>query len=281
MIIDFHTHTFPESISEKALHKLSMASATAPFTNGTQSALLDSMAKAGIDYSVTLPVMTNAEQVEKINSGLARKREELKNQGIIAFGGMHPDYGNPKQQLRMLKENGIRGIKIHPAYQNVDLDDIKMLRILDAAASEDMIVVTHAGIDIGIYDHNYTSTAMVLKVLKEIGPFPFVLAHMGGWGCWDDVERDLCGAPVYFDTAFSLGPITTIDTAPHAAIRTENLDKAQFLRIVTKHGIDKILFATDSPWEDQADYVGRLRSFCDSEEMAIRILGENAKSLLF
>jgi len=280
MIIDFHTHTFPQSISEKALHKLSMASATAPFTNGTLNDLLDSMAKSGVDYSVTLPVMTNATQVEKVNHRLAEQQETLKNQGIIAFGGMHPDYENPGKELRFLKSHGIKGIKLHPAYQGVDLTDKKMLRILDAAANEDMIVVTHAGIDIGIYDHNYTSTKMVLQVLREIGPFPFVLAHMGGWGCWDEVESDLCGAPVYFDTAFSLGPITTIDNAPHPAIRTENLDKSQFLRIATKHGIRKILFATDSPWENQADYISRLRDFCDSEEMAEQILGENAKALL-
>ena len=64
MIIDFHTHTFPDTISEKALHKLSMASATLPFTDGTLGGLLSSMEKAGVDKSVTLPVMTSPGQVE-------------------------------------------------------------------------------------------------------------------------------------------------------------------------------------------------------------------------
>lgn len=280
MIIDFHTHTFPDSISERALAKLSMASATAPFTNGTQAALLDSMAKARVDYSVTLPVMTNAEQVEKINHSLAEKLEENKAKGLITFGGLHPEYEPVKEELRYLKSKGVKGIKLHPAYQCVDLTDPKMLRILDAAAAEDLIVLIHAGIDIGIYDHDYASTKQILQVLKEIGEFKFVLAHMGGWGCWEAVESDLAGAPVYFDTAFSIGSITPAPQADHKPILTENLNKEDFLRIVKKHGMDKILFATDSPWEDQADYIDRVSGYCDNEEMKQLILGENARKLL-
>lgn len=280
MIIDFHTHTFPDSICEKTIAHLSMASATAPFTNGSQSALLDSMAKAKVDYSVTLPVMTNAKQVEKINHTLADKLEESKEMGLITFGGMHPEYENVKEELRFLKSKGVKGIKLHPAYQNVDLIDPRMLRILDAAANEDLIVLIHAGIDIGIYDHDYASTKHVLQVLKEIGEFKFVLAHMGGWGCWKQVESDLAGAPVYLDTAFSIGSITPAPQAERPPILTENLNKEDFLRLVKKHGVEKILFATDSPWEDQADYIDRVKNYCDSEEMERMILGENAKKLL-
>ena len=280
MIIDFHTHTFPDSICDKTIAKLSSLSATKPFTNGSVGALLQSMQKAGIDYSVTLPVMTNPGQVEKINHALVEKLEEAKQSGLITFGGMHPDYEDYKKELRYLKESGVKGIKLHPAYQNVDLTDLRMLRILDAAANENLIVLIHAGIDIGIYDHDYASTGHILQVLKEIGDFSFVLAHMGGWGCWDRVESDLAGANVYLDTAFALGQITPAPNAVTPPIRTTNLSREDFLRIVAKHGEDKILFATDSPWEDQTDYIRRIREYCDNARMSDRILGQNAKELL-
>lgn len=280
MIIDFHTHTFPDAICAKVIGKLSMASGTKAFTDASMNGLIASMKEAGIDYSVNLPVMTSPEQVEKINQSMIQNRESLFAQGIVPFGGLHPDYEDYKTEIGRLKAGGIRGIKLHPAYQNVDLNDIRMLRIIEAASEEDMIVLIHAGIDIGIYDHDYASVKQILQVVKEIAPAKFVLAHMGGWGCWDDVERDLTGAPVYMDTAFSIGEITANPQSPHPPIRTVNLEKDQFLRIVRKHGSEKILFATDSPWEGQADYLGRIRKMALTEEEQKNILGENARKLL-
>ena len=51
MIIDFHTHTFPEKIAEKALNNLSNTSRAVPYTDGTASCRLNSMKNALIDIS--------------------------------------------------------------------------------------------------------------------------------------------------------------------------------------------------------------------------------------
>lgn len=281
MIIDFHTHTFPAAISERVLAKLSKLSHTKYFTNGSVNGLIASMKEAHVDYSVNLPVMTTADQVEKVNSSLMADRETLYQQGIITFGGMHPDYENYKQELKRLKDHGILGIKIHPAYQNTDIDDIKMMRIIDCACELGLIIITHAGIDIGIYDHNYTSVSQVLKIIDEIHPEKFVLAHMGGWGCWEDVERDLAGAPVWFDTAFAIGAVTPDEAKTGSPYLTNNLNNEDFVRIVRKHGVEKILFATDSPWESQKDYVERVNKTPLSALEKEMIFSENAKKLLF
>ena len=281
MIIDFHTHTFPAAISERVLAKLSKLSHTKYFTNGSANDLIASMNEAHIDYSVNLPVMTTAGQVEKVNSSLMADRETLYQQGIITFGGMHPDYENYKQELKRLKDHGILGIKIHPAYQNTDIDDIKMMRIIDCASELGLIILTHAGIDIGIYDHNYTSVSQVLKIIDEIHPEKFVLAHMGGWGCWEDVERDLAGAPVWFDTAFAIGAVTPDEAKSGTPYLANNLSNEDFVRIVRKHGVEKILFATDSPWESQKDYVERINKTSLSDLEKEMIFSENAKKLLF
>ena len=52
--------------------------------------------------------------------------------------------------MREIKSLGLRGVKIHPAYQEVYMDDIRYLRILEAAAEQDLVVVVHAGVDIGV-----------------------------------------------------------------------------------------------------------------------------------
>ena len=168
MIIDFHTHTFPDKSSEKIVNHLAHTGCIPPHTDGSVIGLFSSMKEADIDYSVNLPVMTKPGQVEKVNSSLIMQKEYLLDMKIITFGGMHPDYVNYKEELLRLKQAGIPGIKLHPAYQNVDLDDIRMMRIIDEASSQGLITLVHAGIDIGIYDHNYSSVAHILKLLKDM-----------------------------------------------------------------------------------------------------------------
>ena len=280
MIIDFHTHTFPEKISSRVVKKLGITAHIKAYTDGSIENLAASMKKAGVSYSVNLPVMTSPEQVEKINSSMIEDREALLARGIIAFGGLHPDYTDYKKEIRRLREHHIAGIKLHPAYQIINLDDIRMLRIIDCASEEGLIVLTHAGIDIGIYDRNYCSVAHILKVIDEVHPEKFVLAHMGNWDCWQDVERDLAGAPVWLDTAFSIGPIAKNPATDEPPYEEMNLRDEDFIRLCRRHGTDRILFATDSPWQDQADYIGRIKAMDFSDAEKEQIFGGNAVALL-
>ena len=59
-----------------------------------------------------------------------------------------------------------------------------------------------------------------------------------------------------------------------------NLTEKDFVRIARKHGTDKILFATDSPWESQESYIQRIQSLPLDEAEKTRIFSENAKELL-
>lgn len=281
MIIDFHVHTFPDKIALNTIEKLSKLSCTQYFTDGSVQGLIASMQEASVSYSVNLPVMTHESQVEKVNSSMIAGREQLLKQGIITFGGMHPDFADYKTELLRLQQNGIPGIKLHPAYQHTDLTDPRMMHIIDYASQLGLITLIHAGIDIGIYDHNYADVRQILTVVKEIHPQKFVLAHMGNWACWHAVEQDLAGAPVYMDTAFSIGPFTPrkagCDKTPYLS---SGLSNDNFVRIVRKHGADKILFATDSPWEAQKDYIKRIESTSLSAEEKELIFSTNARRLL-
>lgn len=280
MIIDFHTHTFPDAIAIKAIHKLSLASGTIPYTTGTVSDLSTSMKQASISYSVNLPVATSAKQSSSIHSGIAAEMETYERLGIIPFGTLHPDNEDYKEQLKLLANLGVKGIKLHPAYQNTDLTDIRYLRILAQASELGLITLIHAGIDIGIHDHNFSSVSQILQVIREVHPEKFVLAHMGNWACWNEVESDLCGAPVWFDSSFSIGPVELNPNAPANPYSQYTLDDESFLRISRKHGINHILFATDSPWQDQKRYVERFEQIGLTKEELQLFFHENAAALL-
>ena len=71
MIIDFHTHTFPDNIAEKALKKLSDSSRAVPYTKGTASSRFEFMKEAGIEmilFGTDSPWSSQKEYVDKINS---------------------------------------------------------------------------------------------------------------------------------------------------------------------------------------------------------------------
>lgn len=280
MIVDFHTHTFPEKIADGVITKLQGMSCSKPYTRATNRALRESMEQAGIDYSVLLPVMTNSGQVEKLNNIAIETNAQAQATGLLSFGGMHPEYSNYKQELARIQSMGIQGIKLHPAYQGLDLDDIRFLRIIDRASELGLAVLLHCGYDIGIPGRDYSSPDHVCTVMKEVRPDKLILAHMGGWRHWDEVEEKLVGLPVYLDTAFVLGKIE----APNGMQRDPDdcwmLSDEAFVRMVHKHGANRILFATDNPWSAQKRTLEHIRALPLTETEKTAILGENAKELL-
>ena len=297
MIIDFHTHIFPDRIADKTIMALSSVSQIRPSTDGTSHGLSQSMSRAGVDLSINLPVLTTPEQTDKVNDSLLRSREQMLDKGILSFGGMHPGYTAFKEKLHTLAREGVKGIKLHPAYQRTDLDDPVMMRIIDAASEYGLIVLVHSGLDIGIPGHNYSDIPMILRVIEEVRPEKLVLAHMGGWKNWKDVGKYIAGAPVWLDSAFAMGRIDKKEegfpsvsqwipeSEPAAGRNPEdddfyNMTADSFLSLCQKHGTDRILFATDCPWADQKAYVDAFRSLPFTEEEKNAILGENALKLL-
>lgn len=280
MIIDFHTHTFPDKIAGSVIGKLQQLSRSRPFTDATNDGLRRSMEQAGIDLSILLPVMTNAGQVHKLNDLVARINERWQETGLLSFGGMHPDVENYKEALNHVTELGLKGIKIHPAYQGADFDDIRYLRIIDKASELGLIVLTHAGWDIGIPGHNYCDTKHIQRVMREVGPDRLVLAHMGGWQDWKAVGEELAGLPLYFDASFSTGDIVPAPGTTRTPEESHNMNREQFIHLVRKLGTDRILFATDCPWSDQAESLRFVRSCGFSQQELADILGNNAQKLL-
>ncbi|MBR4904991.1 MAG: amidohydrolase family protein [Selenomonadaceae bacterium] len=280
MIIDMHTHIFPDKISAAVVEKLSRTSRTPAFTDGTLNGLKKSMDAAQINLSVILPVATNTTQVEKINSSSAALNEKFSGEGIISFGCIHPDFTNYREELSRIKNHGLKGIKIHPVYQDINLDDAKFLRILYRAAELDLIVVTHAGLDIGFPGVVRCSPQMAKNVIDELGEFKFVLAHMGGWKNWDEVLKVLGGTKIFIDTSFSTGKIIPRRDFVWAEEDLKFLDAAQFMEFVKVFGAERILFGTDSPWTAAGNSIKFVENLPISSADKNKILGLNAKKLL-
>ncbi|MBR5388904.1 MAG: amidohydrolase family protein [Clostridia bacterium] len=278
MIIDFHTHAFPDKIAVKTVDFLKEKSHTVPTAVGTVQNLSEKALAAGIDLSIVLPVVTNPLSTDKINSFAAEINEKTKDTGVFSFGGVHPDTQDLKAALKRVKDSGLKGVKIHPPYQQVKLNDIRYKRIFGLAEEYGLIVISHGGYDIGV-EGDFSSPAMAREICREIKPSRFVMAHTGGWQYWDDVKKYLCGEALYFDTAFSVGNFYYRDDFDEN-LKKPVLGKEEFLEIIRAHGVDKVLFGTDSPWADQKDQIEFMKSLPLKESEKENILGGNAAKLL-
>ncbi len=263
MIIDFHTHIFPEKIAAKTISMLEEKAGIKSATNGTIDGLLASMDEADIDMSVILPVVTKPSQTANVNAFAASVNYHCRGR-LLSFGGIHPDTDDYKRDLDHMKELGLIGVKIHPDYQRVFIDDVRFMNIIEYADALDMIIITHAGIDIGYPEPVHCPPDKMRKVLDALKPKKMVAAHYGGWKQWEEVYEYLAGAPIYLDTAFT----------------SRYINKDMFYKILEKHDKDKILFATDSPWSSQSRDVELMKEMGLPKDVEAAIFGENAKKLL-
>lgn len=268
MVIDFHTHIFPDKVAQKAIPRLASVIQLSPSMDGTLSGLKGSMENSGVNLSVVLPVVTDPHQFDSILRFAVQINEADDPTApvrILSFAGIHPASDDYREQLRLIAREGFRGIKLHPNYQGMVFDDIRYMRLIDKASELGLAVLTHSGDDPYTPNEVYCSPDMVLHVLKEVAPPRLILAHMGNNCGYDEAEDKLCGQNVYLDTAYSL----------------MHMEISQFVRMVHKHGADKILFGTDAPWTSQKESLERLRSVTGlSQQEKQQILWENASLLL-
>ena len=260
MIIDFHVHFFKDDLAPKAMQKLSTAAGIPHFTDGTQCGLTESMKKSGVDISVCQHIATRPEQTQIVN----RWGIKVQTGQIYSFGSIHPDFEEWENEIDYIYSAGIKGVKFHPDYQNFRVDERRLYPIYEYIFSKGLTVLFHAGVDLA-YKPPYACTPHHLS--KVVADFPngrIVAAHMGGYRFWDEVETCLVGKNLFLDTSFSF---------------TE-LGKERFENMISLHGDERVLFASDSPWTSQSAEVENIQSLNLPSKTIDKILGENARLLL-
>lgn len=260
MIIDIHTHCFPDGLAEKAVSSLSVKAGIPAMLNGTVSDLEKSMETNGITCSVLFNIATKPSQTEKINNWAA----QIQDDSIISFGSIHPLYEDWENELRRIRELGLKGIKFHPEYQEFYVDDEVMFPIYELAFELGLVIAFHAGEDVGFAPPYHCTPERLDVLLSRFKGGKIIAAHMGGYKYWDEVEKHIVGKDIYFDTSFAAGI----------------MEDDQAKRIILNHGSDKILFGSDSPWTDQGWSVQRIKDLCLGADIEEAIFYKNAVGLL-
>ncbi len=266
MIIDFHTHIFPDQIAGKVMENIERGLGYKPVALGTRAGLRQHMADHGVDLAVVLGVAITAEHVASTNTWLA----ELGEPALIPFATIHPECPDPAAEVARIKQAGFRGIKLHPLLQRYSPDDPRLFPAY-AEMGEDLVVVIHAGGGDAARGNTSTPGALA-KVFKAFPRLRAVVAHFGGLG--------LSGAGILSEVEEHLVPLQNVafETSHPPGLR--ELGPEFFARIVSRLGASRVVFGTDYPLVSQGEDIEFiLRSPLKASEKE-RVLGQNAQELL-
>ena len=261
MIIDFHVHMFPDKIAKSAIETLSARAKIPVYTDGTLGGTISKMEQAGVDISVVQNIATNVRQTKNVNNFAV---ESDKNDKIVAFGSIHPDDADYKSELDRLKDSGIKGIKLHPDYQNFFINEKRMIPIYEYILKKGFILYFHSGLDAGFPEPVHATPEKIADVLSLFSGEKVCLAHMGGFCMHEKVMEVIVGKDIYIDTSCV----------------AEFVGKEVFKELLKAHQRDRVLFASDSPWNSLKGAVLNIKNLDIDDEYKEMIFCQNAKKLL-
>lgn len=272
-IIDFHTHNFPDALAPRAVEVMTakLNGCMTPVGDGTVATQLSDMEKAGVSKSVICSIATKPSQFQVILDRAKAMRDGVFGkeaaERLIQLCSVHPADRDFEVHLRQIADEGFKGIKIHPYYQDFRLDDPRVVPFFSAARDAGLFVISHCGLDLGFRESPMTcGPAQVASLMRSVPGLVFIAGHLGGCGgnpshATDELlEFQTC----YIDTAV----LSVCDNDPETQ------------RVMAEWPADRIVFGTDYFWRDETQLADWVRRFRPDPSDRQKIFCNNAKSLL-
>lgn len=229
---DMHAHIYPGKIAEKATASVGNFYHMEMESVGLPHVLAEHGKMAGIDRFLVCSVATKVAQVRSINEFIARKCSEYPC--FTGLAAWHQDIENIEDELDDIQQKGLKGIKLHPDFQEFTIDDEKMLPFYRAAHARGLPILFH----MGDYRTDFSSPYRLMRVLEKIPDLTCIAAHLGGYTEWENARKTLSGTNVYVDTSSSLFA----------------LSREQARESIEHFGVEHTMFGTDFPmWEPKEE----------------------------
>ena len=261
-IFDAHIHLYPDAIAPACVPMLASRFGNAAAFDGTVTGARRYAAEKGLKAMLNLPVATKPAQVESINGWAAAINAEADT--IYSLGTIHPDCNDCAAIIKHIADTGLRGIKMHPEYQQFTIDDVRMRPIYETCSETGMVLYLHAGGE-RVFDAPFRSSPQTIAQLIDAYPdLTVVAAHLGGFSMWEESERFLIGKRIYLDLSHCFNWVDTDE---------------RIVRMIRAHGVERIVFGSDGPWQDPKEIANRFlaQPFTRDEQKAI--LHDNAMRL--
>ena len=273
MIIDFHTHLFPESIcsgrecyceSEPAFELL-YHSPTSRLVSAPE--LLAAMDANGVDQSVVFGFPWQSPELFKLHNDYIMEVVQRHPGRLIGFGCFDPSSGEAPREAERCLAGGLSGIGELAFYRSgIDEEALERLApVMDMCRDRGRPVLIHTNEPVG---HAYpgktpNTLAQIYRMVMRFPDTTIVLAHWGGGLFFfnllkKEVKESLRN--VYFDTAAS----PFLYQPPVYRVAIEAI------------GPDKILFGSDFPLLPPSRYFKEMEEGGVSVQDRALICGLNA-----
>ena len=257
-IIDFHTHIYPEAIAGKA-----SASIREFYTLGDEeiagspAELLRRGDAAGIDRFVVLPVGMKPSHVRHVNEFiLGQTRQEPRFTG---FGTVHAAMEDLTGEIEWIRENGLKGVKMHPDFQAFPIDDPRLFPAYEALQGK-LPLMLH----MGDKRYDYSHPARLRRVLEQFPDLQVIAAHFGGYSMYETAYEHLKDTNCVFDVSSSL------------MFMPDGVAE----QYINCYGAERMLFGSDFPLWDPGVEVRRFLQLKLTPEQTEQIANKTAKRIL-
>ena len=235
-IVDTHCHIYPDSIAAHAAEAIGKFYDFPIEADGRVETLLHMGAAVGVCHHVVCSVATTPHQVASVNRFI-HAAATANPERITGLGTLHPDSPDMEADVEMILSLGLKGVKLHPDFQKVALDDPRYLTMFELC-SDRLPILCH----LGDYRYDFSNPARVRRVLKQFPHLRFVGAHFGGWTVWKEAAEALYDCDnLVVDSSSSLFALSSGEAA----------------RLVRLYGAERVLFGVDYPMWNPAGELER------------------------
>lgn len=255
-IFDIHCHVYPEKIASKASAAIGKFYDIDMNFDGSFKSLKNDLAKTETAVAAIHSAATTPSQVSAINKFISECVKSEPDR-FIGFGTLHPLCDDIESHVEEMLSLGLRGIKIHPDFQKINLDSPVAFAMFETVGDR-LPFLIHMG------DSRYTfsAPARLKAVMKRFPNVRVIGAHLGGWTVWDEAVRQLCDIDnLYVDCSSSLFAMS-----PERA--------AEIINIYTP---DRVFYGTDYPMWDPAEEIKRFDALPLDDSAKQKILWDNAE----
>ena len=264
-----HAHLFPKG--------------TKP--NADIDKLKELMSACGIEKAVCFAPFHNQMDMYDVSRGQNPNdwlANEIKNEpSLIGFGTINFERDDLKEQVKHISELGFKGIKIHPAYQEVKVDSPELFQVYEQAQEDNLFLSFHTG----LHWHRIRDYQMLLfdEVAFNFPRLRFSMEHMGGYSFFkeallvmnnnsrDEIQHVFAGW-----TSIPMGE----DEFGNPRRGVWSLTDDDLCDLIYQTGTERSIFGLDFPYNDiekTKKAIDRIKNLPISEEAKRGILGENLK----
>lgn len=200
---------------------------------------------------------------------------------LVGFGTVNFDRDDITEQVEYIASLGFKGIKIHPAYQEVNIMGDKARKVYAKAEELGLFLSFHTG----LHWHRLADYNVLLfdEVAWHYPRLRFSMEHIGGYHFFREALAVICNNRRAAEYPTVYAGWTSVGEEDEEIQGGWHLSDVELRTVIKQTGNDHSTFGLDFPYNDADDtkrFINRIKNMDIPEEAKEGILGKNLADAL-